>query len=65
VRASVAYLAAGEVFVCREFVAERFEEHFVVDFADHVARLVELSEDASVRRLHQLTDHLVVEVVHL
>ena len=60
-----AHLAAGEVFVRGQFGTERVEEHLVVDLADHVARLIQLRHDARVSRLHQVTDHLVVEIVHL
>jgi len=53
------------VFMTGEFIAERFEEHLIIDFADHVARLVQLSEDPSVRRLNEVADDLVIEVFHL
>ncbi len=53
------------MFVAGKFLVQGLEEHLVGDLADVEAGLVENSEDALVWSLHQITDHLVVEVVHL
>ena len=60
-----AYLSAGVVFVVGKFLVHGLEEHLVCDFPHVHTRLVEDSENTLVRRLHQITDDLVVEVINL
>ena len=60
-----AYLSAGVVFVVGKFLVHGFEEHLVGDFPHVHTGLVQDGENSLVRRLHQLTDDLVVEVINL
>ena len=53
------------MFVAGELGAEGVEHHRVGDLAHIEASLVQDGEDARVLLLHQVTDDLVVEVIHL
>ena len=60
-----AYLSAGVVFVVGKFLVHGLEEHLVGDLPHVHARLVQDGENSFVRRLHQITDDLIVEVINL
>lgn len=53
------------MLVSSKLCAHSVQEQLIIDLTDHVARLVQLSQDAGMRSFHQVTDDLVVEVVHL
>ena len=48
-----------------KFPAHRVKKHLVINFADHVASVIQLRQYASVLSLDQVTDDLIVEIIHL
>lgn len=56
-------LTTREVLVLRQLLVHRLQEHLVVDLADVQARFVHDRDDALVRRLDQVADDLIVEVL--
>ena len=53
------------MFVSGKLRAQRIQKQLIINFTDHVARLVQLSHDSGMWSLHEITDDLVVEVIHL
>jgi hypothetical protein len=58
-------LTTRVVFVARKLLIHRVEQHFIVDFSDCHACFVHDCDNSLVRRLDQITDDLIVEILNV
>lgn len=58
-------LPTREMLVMCEFLIHGLQKHLVVHFSDRQASLVHDRNDAFVRRFHQITNDLIVEVLNV
>lgn len=59
------YLSAGKMAMFAQFTVKCFKEHFVSDFANVHAGIVQDCNDPLVLLLHKVHDDLIVEVIDL